>query len=275
MTTQTVSSRSPRAARPLTRTGRWARGAVGVAALFAASELLGRAEIVDRSYLPPASSIVTRAVELVGDTLFLQYLLDTLTAWAVGLGLATLIAVPLGLLLGSVPAVNAATRAIVEFLRPIPSVALIPLAGLLLGSGLNMKVALIVYAASWPILFNTMYGLDEVDPAGKETLRVFGFGRLEILLRVSLPSAAPFIATGIRLAAAIALILAVGTEIIAGFGEGLGIFIAQAYSMPDGARDVLAGTVWAGSLGLLIDAGLGQAQRRMFRWHHARQGGAT
>ncbi|HEX2314818.1 MAG TPA: ABC transporter permease subunit, partial [Thermomonospora sp.] len=257
------------------RTARWARGAVGVAALFAASELLGRAEIVDRSYLPPASSVVARAAELTGDTLFLQYVLDTLTAWAVGLGLATLLAVPLGLLLGSVPAVNTATRAIVEFLRPIPSVALIPLAGLLLGSGLNMKVALIVYAASWPILFNTMYGLDEVDPAGKETLRVFGFGRLEILLRVSLPSAAPFIATGVRLAAAIALILAVGTEIISGFGEGLGIFIAQAYSVPGGARDVLAGTVWAGTLGLLIDLALGQGQRRLFRWHHARQGGAS
>jgi len=246
-----------------------------VAALFAASELLGRAEIVDRSYLPPASSVVTRAIELAGDTLFLQYLADTMTAWAVGLGLAIAVAVPLGLLLGSVPAVNAATRAIVEFLRPIPSVALIPLAGLLLGSGTEMKVALIVYASTWPILFNTMYGLAEVDPAGKDTLRVFGFGRLEILLRVSLPSAAPFIATGIRLAAAIALILAVGTEIISGFGEGLGIFIAQAYSVPDGARDVLAGTVWAGTLGLVIDAALGGAQRRMFHWHHARQGGTT
>lgn len=275
MTTQTASARPGRAARPLTRTGRWARGAVGVAALFAASELLGRAEIVDRSYLPPASSIVTRAIQLAGDSLFLQYLADTLAAWAMGLGLAIAIAVPLGLLLGSVPAVNAATRAIVEFLRPIPSVALIPLAGLLLGSGMEMKVALVVYAATWPILFNTMYGLAEVDPAGKDTLRVFGFGRLEILLRVSLPSAAPFIATGIRLAAAIALILAVGTEIISGFGEGLGIFIAQAYSVPDGARDVLAGTVWAGTLGLAIDATLGGAQRRMFHWHHARQGGTT
>ncbi len=141
-------------------------------------------------------------------------------AWALGLLIAALIAIPLGLLLGSVPAVNTGARAIVEFLRPIPSVALIPLAGLVLGSGLHMEVPLIVYASTWPILFNTMYGLDDVDPMAKDTLRAFGFGRAQILLRVSLRSAAPFIATGVRLAAAVALILAVGTEILSGFGEG-------------------------------------------------------
>lgn len=260
---------APAAARPLSRPGRWARGAIGLAVLFLASEALGRAGIVDRSFLPPASAVTARAIRLAGDAEFLRDVRATLTAWAIGLALATALAVPLGLLLGSVPAVNTATRAVVEFLRPIPSVALIPLAGLLLGSGLGMKVPLIVYAATWPILFNTMYGLDEADPVAKDTMRAFGFGRVAILLRVSLPGAAPFIATGIRLAAAIALILAVGTEILSGFGEGLGIFIARAGTVPDGTRDVLAGTVWAGCLGLLIDTALVRAGNRLFRWHHA------
>jgi NitT/TauT family transport system permease protein len=264
----TIQSTPPRR---LSRTGTWVRGAVGVAILFAASEALGRAGIVDRSFLPPASDVVVRAAELATDTEFLHNVQVTLTAWALGLGIAIAIAVPLGLLLGSVPAINTGTRAIIEFLRPIPSVALIPLAGLLLGSGLEMEVPLIVYAATWPILFNTMYGLDEVDPTAKDTLRSFGFGRMQILLRVSLPSAAPFIATGVRLAAAIALILAVGTEILSGFGEGLGTFIGEAGIVLNGVEDVLAGTVWAGCIGLLIDTLLVRGERRAFRWHHAKQ----
>ncbi|WP_395104876.1 ABC transporter permease [Actinomadura sp. SCN-SB] len=264
----TIQSTPPRR---LSRTGTWVRGAVGVAVLFAASEALGRAGIVDRSYLPPASDVVVRAAELATDTEFLFNVRVTLTAWALGLLSAIAIAVPLGLLLGSVPAVNTATRAIVEFLRPIPSVALIPLAALLLGSGLEMEVPLIIYASSWPILFNTMYGLDEVDPTAKETLRSFGFGRMQVLLRVSLPSAAPFIATGIRLAAAIALILAIGTEILSGFGDGLGTFIGEAGITLNGVEDVLAGTVWAGCIGLIIDAALVRGEHRVFHWHHARQ----
>lgn len=261
--------------RGLSRPGKWARGAAGVAVLFLASEILGRAGLVDRSYLPPASSITARAFELAGDPDFLFDVRVTLTAWALGLLIAIAVAVPLGLLFGSVPAVNTAVRAIVEFLRPIPSVALIPLAALLFGSGLKMEVPLVVYASSWPILFNTVYGLDGVDPTAKDTLRSFGFSRFQVLLRVSLPSAAPFIATGVRLAASIALILAVGTEILSGFGDGLGMFIAQAGNVPGGTLDVLAGTVWAGCLGLLIDMLLGQGENRMFGWHKAQRSGAS
>jgi NitT/TauT family transport system permease protein len=183
--------------------------------------------------------------------------------------------VPLGLLLGSVPVLNTAVRAVVEFLRPIPSVALIPLVSLILGSGQTTEVTLIVYAAAWPVLFNTIYGLQDVDPVAKETMRTFGFGRLAVIWRVSLPSAAPFIATGVRLAAAIALILAVGTEILSGFGQGLGTFIAQAQQSIDGTKDVLAGTVWTGALGLLVNVVLVQGERRLFRWHHAQTGGRS
>jgi NitT/TauT family transport system permease protein len=179
-----------------------------------------------------------------------------------------------GLLLGGVPGLGTAVRPALEFLRPIPSVALIPLVSLILGAGLPTEATLIVYAAVWPVLFNTLYGLQDVDPVPRETLRVFGFGRAAVLWLVSLPAAAPFIATGVRLAAAVALILAVGTEILAGFGQGLGVFIAQAQQVPDGTTDVLAGTVWAGGLGLLSNALLVRGERRLFRWHVAARSGA-
>lgn len=169
-------------------------GILGVLLAFGVCEAVSRAGIVRREYLPPASDILARSVELAGDSVFLDGIGATLRAWVLGLALACAIAVPAGLLLGSVPVVDAAVRAIVEFLRPLPSVALIPLVSLLLGSGTETEVALVTYASVWPILFNTMYGLGESEPLAKDTLRAFGFGRGAVLLRVELVGAAPFIA---------------------------------------------------------------------------------
>ncbi|MDQ1066870.1 ABC transporter permease [Streptomyces canus] len=253
-------------------------GLLGVLRAFGVCEAVSRAGLVRRSYLPPATEVLGRALELAGDPVFLDGVGVTLRAWALGLGLACAIAVPLGLLLGSVPLVDTATRAIVELLRPLPSVALIPLVSLLLGSGTATEVALITYASVWPILFNTVYGLGEIDPLAKDTLRAFGFGRLAVLLRAELPATAPLIAAGIRISAAVALILAVATEILSGFGEGLGIFIAQAGLATDGTRDVLAGVVWAGTLGLVINGVLVWGERRLFPWtpeHRETAGGGA
>jgi NitT/TauT family transport system permease protein len=181
--------------------------------------------------------------------------------------------VPIGLALGSVPGVRSATRAIVEFLRPIPSVALIPLVALVLGPGQRMNITLIVYAAIWPVLFNTIYGLDDVDPVAKDTLRAFGFGRLDVIRRVSLPAAAPFIATGIRLASSIAIILNIATGIVTGRidGNGIGAFISDA-NTADNINQVLGAALWAGIIGLALNALLLWAERRALPWHRAQLG---
>jgi len=245
---------------------RWLLGAAGVLVVLLASEALGRAGIVHRDFLPPASTILARAAELAVDGEFLTDVRATLIAWALGLLIATAVAVPLGLALGSLPPVARAVTTIVEFLRPIPSVALIPLVAMLVGTGLQMKLTVIVYAAVWPVLFNTIYGLRDVDPVARDTLRAFGFGRLAVLGRVAIPATAPFIATGVRMAAAVALILAVTAEMFGGFGQGIGIFIASAANYPGGTTDTLAATVWAGALGLAINALLRRGERRLFFW---------
>ncbi|RMI41832.1 ABC transporter permease subunit [Actinomadura harenae] len=252
----------------MTRLGRFVRGLIGVLVTVGALEALGRAHLASEEDFPPASKVLARAAELAGDHDFVFVQLKaTFEAWGVGMLLAIVIAVPLGLLFGTVPYVNTAARALVEFLRPIPSVALIPLVGLILGAGLEMKVTLIAYAAVWPVLFNTLYGLRDVDPLAKETLRAFGFGPLAILRRAVLPAAAPFIYTGVRLASSIALILAVGTEVLSGFGDGIGNFIGSASIEIGGAKDVLAGTVWAGGLGLVVNVVLMLGEKRLFHWH--------
>ncbi|UBU15293.1 ABC transporter permease [Nonomuraea gerenzanensis] len=268
MSTQTL----PRV-RPASSASRWYRRAAGALAFAALIELASRTGLADPEFLPPASEIVGRAATLLLDPAFGVHALTSLLAWAIGLCVAALIAVPLGLLLGSVPIIDAAMRSVVEFLRPIPSVALIPLVALVIGTGLQHRVALVVYASLWPILYNTMYGLRGVDPLAKESLRSYGFGPLSVLLRVSLPSSAPFITTGFRLAAGVALILTVSTEIVAGRGEGIGVFIFFAgIAVPARMTDILAGVFWVGLFGVAVNALLVAVERRAFRWHHARLG---
>jgi NitT/TauT family transport system permease protein len=241
------------------------RGIVGVLVFFALFEALTRTEPVNPQYLPPASTILSRTAGLLGDPAFLRHVWATMSAWAVGLGLATLAAVPLGVFLGTSRRAYRATHALIEFLRPIPSVALIPLAILLFGEGLQMKVALIVYGSTWPILFNAVYGMHAVDPLAKDTARSFGYPRRSILVHVAFPSAAPFIWTGIRVAAAIALILAISAELLAGGILGIGTYIKTVQS---GARYdlVYAGTIVTGILGFLVNWAFVRGERRLFRW---------
>lgn len=249
-----------------------ARGAVGFVIVGAMLEVASRTELVNPAFLPPATEILLRTVELLLSPEFLGHVGSTLWAWALGLGAAALVAVPVGVVLGSSNAVYQATRALIEFLRPIPSVALIPLAILLFGRGTEMKVSLIVYASVWPILFNTIYGMHDVEPLAKDTARSFGFGRVAILARVALPSAAPFIFTGLRVASAIALILAVSAELIGGGSSGLGTWIQVVQAGGTRPDLVFAGTVVAGLLGWLINVGTVSLERRFFGWQPALRG---
>jgi NitT/TauT family transport system permease protein len=131
-----------------------------------------------------------------------------------------------------------------------------------------------VYAATWPILINTLYALADVDPLAKDTLRSFGFGRLAVLWRVTLPFAAPFVTTGIRISAAIGLIVVVSAELFSG-GGGLGTYLSQTQSGGGRPDLLLAGALWAGLIGLAVNAGLVWTERKVFAWHAARTEGAA
>lgn len=237
------------------------------------AEVLSATGVISRTVLPPISTVLAQTVALAGNTQFLTDLSATVEAWALGLALIVVGGVPMGLVLGSVPGVRSATRAVVEFVRPIPSVALIPLMALVLGPGLRMNITLIVFAGIWPVLFNTIYGLDDADPLAIQTLRAFGFGRLAVIRYVSLPGAAPFIATGIRIASSVAIILNIATGIITGRidGNGIGAFISDANNAGN-LNLVLAAAVWAGIIGLALNGLLLWAERRVLPWHSGYHG---
>ena len=237
-----------------------------MAGLFAAWEAASRTGIIPANYLVPPSIVLPTMVSLLGDTEFLRAVVATVLATLIALCVAIGVAVPAGLVLGSVASVRRAAMTLIEFLRPIPSVALIPLAAMTFGTGPDTKIILAVYAAVWPILFNTVYALDELDPLHVDTARAFGSGRVAVLTRVALPSAAPFVLTGIRLSTAMALAVVISAELFAGGSLGIGQFIMVAGSSGAYMDQVLAATVLAGLVGYAANAGLERLHRRLFFW---------
>jgi ABC-type nitrate/sulfonate/bicarbonate transport system permease component len=175
------------------------------------------------------------------------------------------VGVPLGIAIGSKPLVYRALRVPIEFLRPIPSVALIPLVVLVLGVGLDSKVLLVFIAALWPLLIQTIYGIQDADPVALETARAFRLGRLRSLTGVTFPGAVPYIATGLRISSSVALVLAVTAELVMG-SEGLGHAIGLAGE--GGAVELMyALIVVTGVVGLCLNSVFTRVEHRVLHWH--------
>jgi NitT/TauT family transport system permease protein len=242
------------------------RNLTGLLGFFLLWGVVVQAGLVDTRFVPPPTEVLVRVVTLLGDPVFIGHVVASVLAWAIAMVVAIAIAVPAGLVLGSVRWLRESTRTVIEFLRPIPSVALIPLVLLVVGSGPEAKISLAVYAAVWPILFNTIYALSEIDPVLTETAKSYGTSKTRMLTSVALPHAAPFVFTGIRLSASITLIVVVSVEFLAGANKGLGQYLIEASSNNVRMDIVLAGTVVAGVFGYLINDGLERVGRRLFRW---------
>jgi ABC-type nitrate/sulfonate/bicarbonate transport system permease component len=241
----------------------WA-SVLGVLVLF---DLLPRVGVLNERDFPPISqSLSTLADQVVSSDLW-SAVGNTMSGWALGLGIAMALAVPAGILIGSNRMVYRALRGVIEFLRPVPSVALIPLAILIYGSGLESKVFLAAFASFWALLVQVLYGVQDVDPVATDTARSFGFSRRQRLFRVTLPSALPYIATGVRIASAVSLILAVTAELVIG-SAGLGRAINVARSGGD-VKLMYALIIATGVLGLVLNFVLVAAEKRVLRWHPA------
>jgi ABC-type nitrate/sulfonate/bicarbonate transport system permease component len=247
------------------RLSTWVQSWIGVLGVLVLLELIVRVGIIPSRYFPPMTETFSTLFGQLGEGSFWTAVLDTLQGWALGLGIATLIAVPLGMLIGFNEYVYRGLRPIIEFLRPIPSVALIPLAILAFGTGLQSKVFLAAFAATWPLLIQAVYGVRDLDPVQRETARSFRIGRRDRLLRVSLPGAIPYIATGLRISSATALILAVTAELVIGApGLGRAINAARAGGVPD---LMYALTIATGLLGWALNSVMVRLERRVLHWH--------
>jgi ABC-type nitrate/sulfonate/bicarbonate transport system permease component len=245
-------------------------GLLGLAGLLALVEVLPYTGLVSADFLPPTHRIATALAGELGDGEFWHALWDTLVAWAVGLTIAVGAGVVLGIVIGTVPGLRAITASTIEFLRPIPSVALIPLAVLMYGTELQSTLLLVVYASFWQVLIQVLYGVQDVDPVADETARSYGLGLWARIRYVLWPTALPYVMTGVRLAAAVALVLAITAELVIG-APGLGSRIAVAQAS-NAVPDMYALVAVTGLLGVAINLGARRVERWLLRWHQSMRG---
>lgn len=237
-----------------------ASGLVGLAVLW---ELGARLGILPPELSRPSDIVAAGAREL-GDAALWRGIGRTLWVWFLSM-LIALLAIPVGVALGLSRTLFQATWFVIEFCRTIPPVVILPLAVLQFGVTVKMELLVVVFTGAWTILYNTMYGTRDVDPVQHDTSAVYGISWWRRITHVILPTASPFIATGIRIAGAGALLLTVLCELIGG-APGIGQEIstaAQSAAYPQ----MYAFIIFAGLLGLALNQIMLVGERRLLRWH--------
>jgi ABC-type nitrate/sulfonate/bicarbonate transport system permease component len=190
----------------------------------------------------------------------------SLTRLALGYLVAVVAGVALGVLFGRQRELYRAFRPAVEFARSVPATALVPIVIVLLGLGDAPKIWLIGFVTMFPILLNTIDGVRSVEPGLEDVGRTFRLTRRQRILSIQLPSAAPQIFAGMRIALTIAFVMMVITEMI-GATNGLGFVTLnaqQSFQVPL----LWSGMILLGLLGALLNIVFVVAERRVLRWHH-------
>ncbi|MET8258735.1 ABC transporter permease [Micromonospora sp. NPDC005205] len=237
---------------------------VAILALAAIWEGAPRLGLVDRVFLPPLSEVLVAWWELLRSGQLAEHVGASLTRSLAGLGLAVLTAIPLGLLIGWYRPLAELLSPLLEVFRNTAALALLPVFVLILGLGETSKIALVLYACSWPILLNTIAGVKGVDPLLIRSARSMGLNHLRLFQKVILPAAVPTIFTGVRLAGAYSILVLVAAEMV-GAKAGLGYLINYAqYNFA--IADMYSGIITISAIGLVVNQLLVALERRFSTW---------
>lgn len=232
-------------------------------ALVVAGEIGGRmADLQYTDTLAPPSAIVLAFFEAVADGSILTTTRDTLATAFAGLAIGGSIGLLIGIILGVLPAVDRLMEVTIESIRPIPSIAVLPIALIALGFGYRLEIAIVSFACMWPLLILTRAAVRGVEPRLIEVSRALRLTPAARVAKIIIPAALPRIFVAFRLAAGIALIVSVTVEIaINPLGLGHAIMTAQQALRPP---LMLAYLVWLGIVGWALNALLVLAQQRLF-----------
>lgn len=195
-------------------------------------------------------------------------LVGTLEHMAYGWLAASIAGIALGALIGSSRLMRAYIAPSLEFLRPLPVSAIIPVAIALLGLTQGMALFVIAFGAIWPIMLATIHGFAAVEPRLYEVARSLQMSRSAVVFKIALPSALPDILAGMRLSLTVALILSVVCEVLAGL-DGLGHWVllsARAFR----SADLFAGVILLGATGYVTSVAMSLAERRLLAWQSPR-----
>ena len=217
--------------------------------------------------LPTAGGTLAEVVRLSSDASFWEAVVQTLMTTLAALLIAAVLGVAFGVAMGTSTWIGAALEPVTQFLRPIPALVALPLVLLVVGPTTELAVVLAVMGAVWPILIQSQVGVRDVDPVALDTARAMSLSRRLTQIHVVLPSALPYFATGVRIATGIALMMCIGAGILGGSpGLGRSIAVAQQTGEPSTVFGML---VWAGLIGLVLNAGLAIAEKRLARGRRA------
>lgn len=195
-------------------------------------------------------------------------LVGTLEHMAYGWLAASIAGIALGALIGSSRLMRAYIAPSLEFLRPLPVSAIIPVAIAMLGLTQGMALFVIAFGAIWPIMLATIHGFAAVEPRLYEVARALQMSRPAVVFKIALPSALPDILAGMRLSLTVALILSVVCEVLAGL-DGLGHWVllsARAFR----SADLFAGVILLGATGYVTSVAMSLAERRLLAWQSPR-----
>jgi ABC-type nitrate/sulfonate/bicarbonate transport system permease component len=252
---------------PRTRALRWRLTALlaFVAVWSVAGGLVQLTRPFNPLFLPAPWVVVGAMVELGMKGQLWPHVGATLERVAIGFSAAALLAIALGLLAGQVRLVRNVVEPVVELLRPIPPLAVLPMFIVWVGIGEGSKVGFIAYATFFPMFVTTVHGVAQLDARLLRAAQSLGAGRAALFFRI-LPAALPDILTGLRLGVALAFFVIVISEFV-GAERGLG------YLINDGRNfflvpQMLGAAVLLGLLGYAGNAALRLLERRVLRWQH-------
>jgi nitrate/nitrite transport system permease protein len=218
--------------------------------------------------MPRPSDVAVRAWALLKDPFYIRGTNDqgigiqlgwSLLRVLLGFGLAVLVAIPLGFLIGMSPLLNAALDPIIQILRPVSPLAWMPLALYTIKDSGISAIFVIFICAIWPMLLNTAYGVGAVRREWLNVARTLEAGRWRTAFSVILPAAAPTIMTGMRISIGIAWLVIVAAEMLVG-GTGIGYFVWNQWNNLSIA-DIVVAILLIGIVGMLLDQGLGRLAR--------------
>jgi ABC-type nitrate/sulfonate/bicarbonate transport system permease component len=253
---------------------RWLSGWLGLAvllAILAVWECSARLGLVTPEQLPAPSAIAQALVSELREGGLAIEVMRTARRLAIAFVLASVICVPAGFALGRWELLHAAFRPVIEFLRPMPVIAILPIAVFLLGLGDSMVISVITFGSGWVVLLHAMDGIRSVDPILIDTGKTFQVRGPRQFFTIVLPAAAPHIFTGLRLGLGTAVVVTVVVEFASGFGGGLGNYI----DVSQGALripETYAGVGLIGLLGYVIGQVFLFAEHRLMAWHRGYTG---
>ena len=224
--------------------------------------ITGGLHLVRPYILPSPVDVLYSAINIIESGRLVKNTIDTLFKVFFGLILASVVAIPLGILLGWYQTLEDLASFVISILRPIPPVAWIPFSILWFGIGTIPAVFIIFMGCVFPILVYTLDGVKRTDKVLIESAQTLGANDWNVLRRVILPSTIPYIVSGLKVGVGIALMCTISAEMI-GSSSGLGYMILTATNLFDTGTTVV-GMLVIGLIGLVLDYVFGLAQKRIF-----------